>query len=82
MAQYHEPSASGLIPERTELTEGILFGKATKSSIHTQILNKLYRFFADRLDGSYLRRKEHLVTLVTSEPEPYLSIVKGRPRNL
>lgn len=78
VAQYHKLNASGLITDKTELIEGIILRKMTKSPLHTYILNRFYRFFADRLDTDYLLRKEDPLTLVSSEPEPDISIVRGR----
>ena len=78
LAQYHALNATGLIPQKTELIEGIIFRKMTKSPLHTYILNKLYRFFDDRLAKDYLLRKEDPLTLASSEPEPDISIVRGR----
>ncbi len=78
VAQYHKLCASGLIPEKTELIEGLIFRKMTKSPIHEFVAHKLYQFFSDRLDDTYLVRKEAPLTLTSSEPEPDISIVKGR----
>ncbi len=79
VAQYHTLCASGLIPEKTELIEGLIFRKMTKSPIHEFVAHKLYRFFSDRLDGNtYLVRKEAPLTLASSEPEPDISIIRGR----
>jgi len=78
VAQYHELSALGLIPEKTELLEGIIFKKMTKSPLHEFIAHKLYHFFSEQLSDLYLVRKEAPLTLAASEPEPDISIVKGR----
>lgn len=75
--QYHKISESGLIGRKTELIEGLIIEKMTKSPLHTYIINLLFNFFADRLPEDYLLRKEDPLTLATSEPEPDLSIVKG-----
>ena len=75
--QYHKLGESGLIAEKTELIEGIIFKKMTKSPLHTYVVNKLYGFFSLHLAAGYLLRKEDPLTLATSEPEPDISIVKG-----
>lgn len=77
VAQYHQFGAAGLIPEKTELIEGIILRKMPKSPLHTYIANKLYGFFVDTLGTDYLVRKEDPLTLAHSEPEPDSSIVKG-----
>lgn len=76
--QYHQFSESGLISEKTELIEGIIFKKMTKSPLHEFIAYQLYDFFAKRVDKRYLVRKEAPLTLATSEPEPDISVVKGK----
>ena len=76
--QYHQFSESGIISEKTELVEGIIFKKMTKSPLHEFIAYQLYDFFAKRAGDHYLVRKEAPLTLVTSEPEPDISVVKGK----
>lgn len=75
--QYHEMSATGMIAEKTELVEGIVFRKMTQSPLHTYVVNKLQRFFDARIGDDELLRKEDPLTLANSEPEPDLAIVKG-----
>jgi Uma2 family endonuclease len=76
--QYHKFSESGLIAEKTELIEGIIFKKMTKSPLHEYIAHKLYSFFLQHADKDVLVRKEAPLTLATSEPEPDISLVRGR----
>ena len=79
VAQYHQLGALGLISEKTELIQGVILKKMTKSPLHVYVLNRLYDFFSARLDrATYLLRKEDPLTLAASEPEPDISIVKGR----
>ena len=66
-----------MIPAKTELLEGVIIKKMTKSPFHTYSLNLLYKFFSARLPEGYLIRKEDPLTLSASEPEPDLAIVKG-----
>ena len=76
--QYHKFGESGLIAEKTELMEGIIFRKMTKSPLHEFIASRLYDFFAKRAGNDYWVRKESPLTLATSELEPDISIVRGR----
>jgi Uma2 family endonuclease len=76
--QYHQFSAAGLISEKTELINGIIFNKMTKSPLHEFIAYRLFRYFSDGLDDAYLIRKEAPLTLASSEPEPDISILRGR----
>ena len=75
--QYHRLSEIGLISPKTELIEGVIIKKMTKSPFHAYSLNLLYKFFSARLPEGYLIRKEDPLTLSASEPEPDLAIVKG-----
>ena len=75
--QYHRMSEIGLISPKTELIEGVIIKKMTKSPFHAYSLNLLYKFFSARLPEGYLIRKEDPLTLSASEPEPDLAIVKG-----
>lgn len=78
---YHAFSAAGVIAEKTELIEGIIVKKMTKSPLHAFIANELHRFFEAALPDGYLLRKEDPLTLQDSEPEPDLAIVKGQRRD-
>ncbi len=77
MEQYHPFSATGLISEKTELIDGIIFNKVTKLPLHEFIAYKLFRYFADGLDDVCLIRKKAPMTLTSSEPEPDISILRG-----
>jgi Uma2 family endonuclease len=74
---YHRMSEIGLIPAKTELIEGVIIKKMTKSPFHAYLLNLLYDFFSARIPAGYLLRKEDPLTLAASEPEPDIAIVKG-----
>jgi Uma2 family endonuclease len=74
---YHALSATGVIAERTELIEGVIVRKSTKSPWHAFIANELRSFFEASLPQGYVLRKGDPLTLADSEPEPDLALVKG-----
>jgi Uma2 family endonuclease len=78
---YHALSATGVIAERTELIEGVIVRKSTKSPWHAFIANELRSFFEASLPQGYVLRKGDPLTLADSEPEPDLALVKGNRRD-
>jgi Uma2 family endonuclease len=77
VAQYHKMNEEGNISVKTELIEGVILEKMSKSPLHTYIINLLYDFFVQQVSKTYLVRKEDPLTLAHSELEPDISIVKG-----
>ena len=77
--QYHGLRDSGWISEKTELLEGIILRKMTKSPRHSYLIITLQQMLASGLGEAFLLRKEDPLTLANSEPEPDLSIVRGKP---
>ncbi len=77
VASYHILRDLGLVDVRTELVNGIILEKMTKSPRHTLILHRLYADLSRGLPADYLLRKEDPLTLTASEPEPDLAIVRG-----
>jgi len=77
VAQYHQYCAmdSGLL--KTELIEGVIFRKVSKSPRHSYLVAKLYRILDANLSAEYVLRREDPLTLTDSEPEPDLAIVRG-----
>jgi hypothetical protein len=41
--QYHRLSAKGIVPERTELLQGVVIEQITKSPLHTLLVQRLTR---------------------------------------
>ena len=74
---YHAMSAQGLVNERTELLRGAIIEKMTKSPLHVFLVDTLYEQLRSMEFAGHLVRKEQPVTLVDSEPEPDIAIVKG-----
>lgn len=77
VAQYHKMSELSPDLTKTELIEGIIIEKMTKSPLHTYLLHWLFKFFSSKLPEGYLLRKEDPLTLTASEPEPDIAIVRG-----
>ncbi|WP_133510555.1 Uma2 family endonuclease [Candidatus Thiosymbion oneisti] len=75
--RYHRLRDSGVVPVRTELLNGVIVEKMTKSPRHTLLAHRLLDRLAVDLPPGYQLRKEDPLTLATSEPEPDLAIVLG-----
>jgi Uma2 family endonuclease len=75
--QYHRLCSSGIVPERTELLEGVVVEKTGKSPLHTWTVAFLEDWFRTNLLDGLLLRVEQPLTLGSSEPEPDLAIVTG-----
>ncbi len=75
--RYHELRDLGIVPVKTELLNGVIVEKMTKSPLHTLLAHRLFDRLAAGLPPGYRLRKEDPLTLTTSEPEPDLAIVLG-----
>ena len=75
---YHRLGEYNENGRRTELIRGILIEKMSKSPLHSAVAKALYDLLSERLKGQELVvRREDPLTLVDSEPEPDVSVVKG-----
>ena len=74
---YHKLRDLGLVRVKTELLNGVIVEKMTKSPLHTFLAQRLYDQLRADLPLGYQLRKEDPLTLATSEPEPDLAIVAG-----
>ncbi|MDM8560323.1 Uma2 family endonuclease [Candidatus Parabeggiatoa sp. HSG14] len=79
--QYHKMNELGIIPEKTELVDGVVLEKMSKSPLHSYIVFLLNDFFAKHLSEMYIVRKEEPLTFKHSEPEPDIAIVKGQMKD-
>ncbi len=77
VACYHKLRDLGMVPVKTELLNGVVVEKMTKSPLHTLLAHRLFDCLAVDLPPGYHLRKEDPLTLATSEPEPDLAIVLG-----
>jgi len=79
VAQYHHLSAQGIVPERTELLQGVIIECMTKSPLHTFLVQRLARWLEPAVTAARFLRKEEPLTLANSEPEPDIAVVSGCP---
>lgn len=77
VADYHRLRDLGLAPVRSELLDGVIIDKMTKSPLHTLIVHRLQAALAVGLPDGFQLRKEDPLSLATSEPEPDIAIVAG-----
>lgn len=75
---YHAMIESGILGPKNELLWGVIVEKRSKSSLHTRIVAKLMEFFSKQLPADIWLRKEEPLVCDYSEPEPDLSLVRGR----
>lgn len=74
---YHHLTDIGLVKKRTELIRGVIVNKMSKSPLHSSLLRRLARLLVGVLPPSHLLLQDDPLTLVDSEPEPDISIVRG-----
>ncbi len=81
VADYHRAFAAGALPENVELLRGIIVNKMPKSPLHEFLAQKLMLVLLALLPKGFQLRPERPLTLRESEPEPDLSVVRGRPED-
>lgn len=75
---YHAFSEAGRIAEKTDLIEGVIIKKMAKYSLHAYVVNALLKWIEQSLTTGYVVHKEDPLSLVDSEPEPDLAVLKGQ----
>lgn len=81
--QYHEMLRAGILQDGdpVELLEGILVAKMTKYPPHT-MANELTREALERiLPQNWFVNVQQPITTLDSEPEPDISVIRGRRRD-
>ncbi|MBE7439912.1 MAG: Uma2 family endonuclease [Spirochaetales bacterium] len=63
---------------KTELIQGAVIEKVSKSKLHAGVLRLLFKYFSSRVNETIEILKEDPITLIDSEPEPDLAIVPAR----
>jgi Uma2 family endonuclease len=76
--EYHRLGEFNENGRRTELIRGILIEKMSKSPLHSIVTSRLYRRLLRLLPSGFCVWKEEPLTFVDSEPEPDISITRGR----
>jgi hypothetical protein len=77
VAGYHQLRDLGLVEVKTELLNGVIVEKMTKSPLHTFLAHRIQVWLAEGLPPGWQLRKEDPLTFVNSEPEPALALVEG-----
>jgi len=79
VSSYHKLILSGVISAETELLEGVVVDKMTKSYDHNYFTNALFEAMRKIVPAGMLVLKESSLTLIESEsePEPDLMVVAG-----
>jgi Uma2 family endonuclease len=62
-----------------ELIDGLILKKIPKSPLHSYFTSLLYTLFFPLQKEGYTVRKEEPITILSSEPEPDLTIIKKVP---
>jgi Uma2 family endonuclease len=78
VGEYHRLDEFNPNGRRTELIRGIILEKRPKSPQHCAITHRLYDPLYEMFPPGFLVRQYEPLTFADSEPEPDLSIVKGR----
>ena len=78
---YHRLGEMGALSEDVELLRGIVVTKMAKSPLHEFVAQVLMELLLKLLPPGFVVRPERPLTLADSEPEPDLSVVKGRPHD-
>jgi Uma2 family endonuclease len=77
VAGYHQLRDLGLVGVKTELLNGVIVQKMTKSPLHTFLAHRIQIWLAEELPSGWQLRKEDPLTFVNSEPQPDLALVEG-----
>ncbi|EIC23707.1 Uma2 family endonuclease [Thiorhodovibrio frisius] len=81
VASYHLLRDCGAVGIKTELLRGVVTSKITKTPLHEYLVERLMAALRDHLPPGYFLRKEGPLTFADSEPEPDISVVKGKPKD-
>src|SRR5882724_11323947 len=76
--EYHRLDEFNENGRRTELIRGLVIEKMSKSPLNRLVTSLLYKFLSANLPQGYSVWKEEPLTLADSEPEPDISVTRGR----
>jgi len=79
VADYHRAGETGVLSDDVELLRGIVVTKRPKSPLHELVAQKVMKQLLAQVPDGFEVRPERPLTLRDSEPEPDLSVVRGRP---
>lgn len=77
--QYHRLGEAGIIRQPTELLRGVIVEKRVKSPEHSWLVQRLVDMLRAAPPAGWHVRQEQPLTLIDSEPEPDIAVVKGAP---
>lgn len=75
--EYHRLNESGVLSQKTELIEGVILDKMTKSPDHGYFSDLFFEKLSKIKPSDSIIRCEKPLTLKRSEPEPDITIIKG-----
>ena len=78
VAQYHQFPEFNENGRRTELIRGVVIEKMSKSPLHANIVSALHDLLHPQVSAHLWLRQDQPLTLRDSEPEPDISVVRGR----
>jgi Uma2 family endonuclease len=78
VGQYHEFPEYNENGRRTELVRGIVIEKMSKSPLHANIVSALHDLLHPQVSSELWLRQDQPLTLRDSEPEPDISVVRGK----
>lgn len=76
---YHRLGEIDILSDDVELLRGIVVNKMPKSPLHELVSQKLMKRLLGLVPDGFEVRPERPLTLLGSEPEPDLSVVRGKP---
>src|SRR5437764_11297811 len=77
--EYHRAGETGVLSEDVELLRGLVVSKTAKSPLHELVAQKLMDILLAQVPSGFMVRPERPLTLRSSEPEPDISVVQGKP---
>jgi Uma2 family endonuclease len=77
LEQYEKATLAGAVAKNTELIEGVVIEKMSKSPKHANLVSRLSAFLQSRIPADYLVRAEQPITTRDSAPEPDIAVVRG-----
>ncbi len=72
---YHLLFEHGMIKEKSELIEGVVYEKMPKDPIHSNVVQKIFKFLIKNFGNLFYIQSENPISIGGSEPEPDISIV-------
>jgi len=81
VSDYHRLGELGMISEEVELLRGIIVDKMSKSPLHEFVADQLLELLQRMTPKEFRVRPERPLTVRDSEPEPDISVVRGKPQD-